>query len=169
MNNNLFIRRCEIILVSMRSMGYQSVRVNQVAKWLELEYAPAGVVVAKAVKANILKKNGGGPSSNYSLSDKCYNSLLSAINEKNDINKAASEVAKFFIESVNKTPIPTQDKHLTKITPQTKQAIDILRKIIKENDDFKAENELLKDEINRLSEIEKGYKRLKKLLDSFHV
>lgn len=175
MNNKLFISRCETVLVSMKAKDCKSVRTPEVAKWLELNDANAGQVIAKMCKFNILKKVGAASLTNYQLSDQCSNSLIAAINEHNDVIKAVSKVVEWYVNRTQ-NPIPQQEEKqaLRKIDPKRKQAIDFLMAILDDNEaevsalrsrvgDLEAELELLREENAKLHEFKKKVTNLLKI------
>lgn len=162
MTNKLFISRCETILVTMRAKGFQSVRTADIAKWLEMESTSVGQFMTKLMKYNLLKKVGAASKTSYELSNECHNSYLAAINECNDVVKAAHRVVEHYINH-KQTPIPVQEGKKS-IDPRQKQAVEFLLDIIKENGDLKAENELLREEVTRLQEIEKKYNKITELI-----
>ena len=165
MNNKLFINRCETILVTMKAKNCQSVRTPEVAKWLEMTDANAINVMAKMCKLNIFKKIGAAQLTRYELSDNCNNSLIAAINEHNDVIKAASVVVKWYVDHKS-NPTPQQEISESKkpIDAKRKQAVRFLLDLIKENEDLQAEVELLRDEVAKLQEIEKKYNKITELV-----
>lgn len=176
MNNKIFIQRCETILVSMKAKDCQSIRTQEVAKWLEIEDANAGQVIAKMCKFNILKKVGAASLTNYKLSDQCNNSLIAAINEHNDVIKAVSKVVEWYVNhtqnsipqqevSESKKPIDAKRKQLVgtvlQIFDLNEKELEDLRK---ERDDLKAEVELLREENARLHEFKNKVTKLVKII-----
>lgn len=175
MNNSLFIQRCETILVSMKAKGCQSVRTSEVAKWLELNDANAGQVIAKMCKFNILKKVGQASLTSYEFSDQCNNSLIAAINKHNDVIKAVAVVVKWFVDHKS-NPIPQQEVSESKkpIDAKRKQLVGAVLQIFdlnekeledlrQERDDLKAEVELLREENAKLHEFKKKVTNLIKI------
>lgn len=173
MNNNLFISRCEIILVTMKGGNFSSITSKQVAKWLNIEEATASQVIAKACKYNILKKEGAASKTCYKLTIDCYNSLESKSNASG-VGEAAKYVAEWFVTHPSnknkvKEVVTESGKKLVKV--QTVQeldeeanlAINKLMDVINQNKELRAEVELLREEIERLRVIEDKYKQIKSL------
>lgn len=164
MNNKIFINRCETILVTMRSGSMTSVRTQQVAKWIEAQENVAGQVVAKMCKLNLFKKVGVARSTCYELTDQCNNSLIAAVNEYKDILKAVTKVVNYYVNKKTVVVKQPQVEHASPISPRAKQAINLLRDLIKDNEDLQAEVELLREEVKRLTVIEEKYKQITELI-----
>ena len=170
MTNQLFISRCATILATMRGGGFNSVTTKQIAQWLNMEEAAASQVIAKACKFNILQKVGAAAKTKYQLSKDCHNNLESKCTTMG-INEAAKYVAEWFINYSSKRSIKkvttVNGKTYTKVESQeeldaeSKQAVDSIILIINENKDLKAENELLKEEIEKLKPYKEYYEKVK--------
>lgn len=169
MDNSLFISRMESILTTMRLSDNHSITTSQVAQWINSNVPATSLVIAKACKLNILKKFGAAAKTYYQMSDVCSNSFESAMRQNgNDVMTSVAQVVDWFM---NKNTIPVQEKKeesstLTKISPETKQAILGIRNILKENEDLQAEVELLKEEVSRLKKYELFYNQISKLYET---
>lgn len=168
MNNKIFISRCETILTTMRAGNHQTITVNDVAKWLETTNPAAYQVMYRMNKTyHILEKNKDLDS--YKLTDVCSNSLKSTMQTK-DLVAAVKYVVDWMINKqhkpVVKETILVNGRKFTKLESsreldaETQQAAEYLLKLCKANSDLRAENELMKEEIERLKKYEDYYNRI---------
>lgn len=171
MNNNLFIDRCETLFTTVRSGNFLSVTTKQIANWLEMELAPTSQFVAKVISLGMLEKVGRGRNTSYKLTSNFSNSLESSISTHgNDVITGVKQTVKWYVERkpITSKEVVVNGKKLIKVdskpvTPETQQAIDYMVNIIKTVENLKAENELLKEEIERLRKYEEYYKQIKEV------
>lgn len=164
MNNKIFINRCETILITMRNGNMSSIRTQQVANWIETQDNIAGQVMAKMCQLNLFKKVGAARNTCYELTDQCNNSFIAAISEHKDILKATAKVVDYFVNKKSVVPVVDHTPSQSPISSKAKQAIILLRDLIKENEDLQAEVELLREENTKLHEIEKKYNQITELI-----
>lgn len=157
----------------MKAGGYKNITTKQVSTWIESEEPTALNVLAKACKFNLFKKEGGASKTCYVLSSTTHNNYESALSRNHgDIQKTASSIVRWAIEHPTnpaKEIVTQNGKRLVKIVStadvdnETQHAIDMITAIVTQNRELKAENELLKEEIERLKKFEDYYKTVKEI------
>lgn len=174
MNNKIFIDRCETLIVTMKAGNYAVVTCRQVARWLKCSEAVAGNFLAKMCKMSMLQKQGAASKTSYKLTEWFSNSLLESLNKCNgDVGAAAKKTVAWFVEhpkvAVHEITTATGNKitkvvSSEKLSEEAQTATNYLLAIIKQNGDLLAEVQLLREEVQRLSEYEQKYKQIKSLM-----
>lgn len=157
----------------MKSGGYREITTKLVAKWIETEEYIALTVLSKACKFNLFIKTGKGSKTCYKLSESAHNNYeWSLMSNNGDITKACIAVVNHATSTpVNevKTITTSTGRKLTKVISSTKvdvesqKAVDSILKIVAQNKDLIAENELLREEVERLKKFEDYYKTVKEI------
>lgn len=171
MNNKIFIDRCETLFVTIKSGNYSSVTTQKVADILEIEAASALQFVNKVISFNMLVKCGGGRNTVYKLSADFHNSLKSSMENLDLINGVKKTVAWFIShpkeERAKEITLPNGKRLIKveskKVDVESQHAIDCVLSLVNSNKELKAENELLKEEIERLKKYEEYYKQINKI------
>lgn len=158
MNNKIFIDRCETLLRTIGLNNIESVKPEQVTKWLEMPTKSATrQFLSKAVLFDILKRSGKTSNVQYRLSDACNNKLQSKLKENADKIAAVKITVNYFLLKKPKVEVKeittASGKKLTKVVSSKEledESISLIETISNPLNQLILLNKQLNDKIKEL-------------------